>query len=119
MARKKKESPRAEEELKHAETEHEDGWADGCLACEATKVALEALEEPAESEPEEPTEPVPEVDEALYTVGKWKGRDNYECKQCPYSSLDKGKVAEHIYNRHINPPTTTRLVGPDGEPLRR
>ena len=35
-----------------------------------------------------------------YTVGKWKGFDNYECKLCPFSTLHENVMKEHIFRKH-------------------
>jgi len=40
-------------------------------------------------------EPIPEI-EHKYTVGKWCGLPNYECKFCAYATLDKKRMINHV-----------------------
>lgn len=48
--------------------------------------AVEA--EPAEMQ----TEPV----ELPYRVGSWCGFAHYECRQCPFDTLEEGAMLEHV-----------------------
>jgi hypothetical protein len=38
--------------------------------------------------------------DSLYTVGAWEDLKNYECKVCPYSTLDVEMVRSHV-RKHI------------------
>lgn len=31
-----------------------------------------------------------------YLVGKWHGITQYQCRQCPFDSLDEGAILEHV-----------------------
>jgi hypothetical protein len=39
-------------------------------------------------------------DESRWIVGQWSGLPNYECKECPFSTLDLPKIEEHIAKVH-------------------
>ena len=53
----------------------------------------------------EPT--TPQIDqsdpEAHYTVSLWAGLENYECSDCPWSTLDKDFIQNHVWEKHIMP----------------
>jgi len=36
----------------------------------------------------------------LYTEGAWGGRVNYECKACPFSTLDLPLIRKHV-TKHL------------------
>lgn len=42
----------------------------------------------------------PESAPRAYTVGKWGGQPNYECRRCAYSSLTLERVLEHVVKAH-------------------
>lgn len=50
-------------------------------------------------------------EEDYYNEGKWAGLPNYECKQCPYKSLDKSKLLEHVATKHVPPPEPEKPTG--------
>lgn len=59
-------------------------------------------EHPQASAPEEApvaTDAPVREDEEGYTVGKWGELDNFECKSCPFSTLDLYVMEEHL-QRH-------------------
>jgi len=35
-----------------------------------------------------------------YTIGQWKGLDNYECGLCPFSSIKRDLFLDHMRERH-------------------
>jgi hypothetical protein len=37
---------------------------------------------------------------ATYITGEWHGLPNYECSDCPFSSLEEGTVLAHMAQRH-------------------
>ena len=37
---------------------------------------------------------------SLYTTTMWAGRLNYECKACPYATLDEDLIKQHV-TKHI------------------
>lgn len=32
----------------------------------------------------------------FYSVGKWRGLDNFECKHCPFATLEKRDMTKHL-----------------------
>ena len=34
--------------------------------------------------------------EKLYTEGTWSGKVNYECKACPFATLDHDLIRQHV-----------------------
>lgn len=38
-----------------------------------------------------------------YRTTKWSGLDNFECQQCPFSTLDHGLIIRHVRERHPTP----------------
>lgn len=40
------------------------------------------------------------ADEDAWTVGQWKGLPNYECRDCPFSTLDLPVMEEHRKESH-------------------
>ena len=50
-----------------------------------------------------PVDPV-HVDENNWTIGQWSGLPNYECKACPFSTLDLPVMEEHQKERHSPKP---------------
>lgn len=65
-------------------------------------------EEPQLSAPEEPVgvptaDPV-HAEETKWTVGQWGGLPNYECVDCPFSTLDLEKMVEHRNTVHSPAP---------------
>lgn len=59
------------------------------------------------------------TEEPEYTVGTWRGKDNYECKSCPYKTLSKRAMVAHIADQHTEIQVTTEstVLGPTGEPV--
>lgn len=53
--------------------------------------------------PKTKPEPKPEVPEH-WTVGKWKDQPKYECKYCPFDTLDEGKIKQHHWEAHMAKP---------------
>jgi hypothetical protein len=53
--------------------------------------------------------PNPDISE-LYSEGTWKGRPNYECALCPFSSLHEEVIREHVVKRHTTPPAQPRVA---------
>jgi len=45
-----------------------------------------------------------------YTVGKWHDLPNYQCTQCPFSTLDKAEMEEHWQKVHAPKPKPRRVV---------
>ena len=39
-----------------------------------------------------------------YTVGVWKGMEQYKCKACPFDTLKMADMQAHIGKRHAPPP---------------
>lgn len=39
-------------------------------------------------------------DSRMYVEGNWAGKVNYECKLCPYSTLEKDNILYHIVTNH-------------------
>ncbi len=39
-----------------------------------------------------------------YSVGQWNGRDNYQCNECPFATLNEAEMLDHIIARHTPPP---------------
>lgn len=37
---------------------------------------------------------------ARWTTGEWRGHTNYQCKECPYATLDRGAMVKHAATRH-------------------
>lgn len=51
-------------------------------------------------------------EESRWTVGQWSGLPNYECKECPFSTLDLPLMEEHIVKVH-----STQITS-EAEPVR-
>ena len=32
-----------------------------------------------------------------YRITKWAGHDNYECLNCPYKTLDRARIENHVH----------------------
>lgn len=63
------------------------------------------LPTPEQPQPSAPTtdvvaEPPVHADEIGWTVGSWNDLANFECKTCPFSTLDLDKMEEHQKLRH-------------------
>ena len=54
-------------------------------------------------------------EEKTYTVGKWQDFTNYQCKLCPFSTLDEDMIQAHYQARHV-PNATTPPGAPPPEP---
>ena len=53
-----------------------------------------------------------------YRVGVWANQPNYECELCPYSTLEKQLIEEHIAETHAPAPASRPLIYvPVGETL--
>ena len=54
-----------------------------------------------------------------YNIGKWMGRNNYECLRCSFSTLDSPLIDEHVAKAHQppKPAITSVIYGPDGNRL--
>lgn len=39
-----------------------------------------------------------------YTVGTWAGLPNYECRHCPFATLDEAEMLSHCIARHAPKP---------------
>ena len=50
--------------------------------------------------------------EKKYKVGRWHESPNYECTLCPFSTLSKERMEEHITEVHAPPPTPWTEVKP-------
>lgn len=74
------------------------------MTAQPKKEKLKKESASAEEEKKEPKLP--------YWIGKWKELDNYQCKFCPYSILDKDKAEEHYQTRHAPPPPQPQPSGP-------
>ncbi len=48
------------------------------------------------------------VEEAPWTIGQWKGLPNYECKLCPFSTLDLPVMEEHQEQKHAPEPASVQ-----------
>jgi len=60
----------------------------------------------AESRPKEKKEEIqrPAEENLPYTVGSWKGIEQYRCKKCPFDTLNLVDMQAHISKRHAPPP---------------
>jgi hypothetical protein len=88
---------------------------------EEAPVTAETPTEPvvaqAESESEVEAQP---TETEHYRIGTWKGRPNYECKYCPYSTVDGERdIEEHVTKKHLagHVRRASMLIGPNGRPL--
>lgn len=45
-----------------------------------------------------------------WNKGTWKGKDNYECKHCPYSTLDREEIVQHYNEKHAPAPKAPEPV---------
>jgi len=57
----------------------------------------------------EPAVEIPKVKKAktvddYYSVGKWKGLNQYKCNLCPFDSLSEQAIKNHIIDRHFPKP---------------
>lgn len=46
-----------------------------------------------------------------WRVGKWNGRDNYECTRCAFATLDRGLIVRHAESEHPLGPAPHPLAG--------
>lgn len=53
-----------------------------------------------------------EQPEPSYTIGCWNGLDNYQCRHCPYSTLDLEEIERHQQQRHGPPPPPPVVAHP-------
>ena len=44
-----------------------------------------------------------------YTVIKWNGLENYECRECPYATLDELMMQEHQAQWHAPAPAVRQV----------
>jgi hypothetical protein len=35
-----------------------------------------------------------------WTTNEWRGHTNYQCKECPFATLDRGAMVKHAATRH-------------------
>jgi hypothetical protein len=42
----------------------------------------------------------PEPPEPQYILGTWAGRPRYQCRYCPFDTLDKQAALEHFKEEH-------------------
>lgn len=60
-------------------------------------------------------EPGKAAENAYFRVGKWRGMDNYECKHCPFITLEKAAMEKHI-DKHRREGTLKELKKPAAAP---
>lgn len=50
-------------------------------------------------------------EEAAFRISSWAGMPNYECKICPFATLDKAQMQEHLaLGQHIGGKYAGRLA---------
>lgn len=99
-----------------------DGEADAPITM--ADVALDELDEATAGQDDEEDE-APE--DERYTPGMWGDFPQFNCKLCPFDSLDFERFEEHWQKDHVEvEPEETRatrptptLFGPNGEPIAR
>lgn len=66
------------------------------------KPELEPIPAP-EPEPTPEPEPAPE-ESPIYTKGRWQDFTTYNCRFCPFDTLDESVAIKHYEERHAPPP---------------
>jgi hypothetical protein len=55
----------------------------------------------------------------VYDLRQWRRRPLYQCRACPFNTLEERVFWEHWNAAHAPPrPKLSALVGPDGKPLK-
>lgn len=44
-----------------------------------------------------------------YSIGKWKGLNQYKCNLCPFDSLNERAIKDHIIDRHFPRPVAPKV----------
>ncbi len=60
----------------------------------------------------EPKVEIPKVKKSIedyYSIGKWKGFDQFKCKLCKFDSLEEKVIKDHISEVHIPKPIKPKV----------
>lgn len=47
--------------------------------------------------------------EDFYSIGKWKGFDQFKCKVCKFDSLEEQAIKDHIKDVHMPKPVKPKV----------
>jgi hypothetical protein len=75
----------------------------------------------AKPAPEPPPKEEPKKEKTVYELRTWKGKQLYQCPECPFNSVDNERAFWlHYAQKHTakrETPGPSGLVGPNGQPL--
>lgn len=83
------------------------------------KAAEELPEAVSVAEGEKITEiPPSSAQEALWTIGTWRGRTQWQCRQCAWDTLEgEAKMLAHIKAAHRPPPSPILIADKRGKQI--
>lgn len=96
--------PKRRRKVKNEEVKEEDKAA-------PVESVEEALPEATVEEFRAVEPPPSEDEEKPYSLGTWRGRMQWKCKQCPWDTLEgEAAMLEHIASAHTPPPKRKGIV---------